>query len=899
MALTAGTKLGPYEVQSAAGAGGMGEVYRARDTRLERTVAIKIIPAHLSENVDLRQRFDREARAISSLSHGNICHLYDVGEQDGISFLVMEYLEGETLADRLSRGPLPTEQVLKIGAELADALDKAHRHGIVHRDLKPANIMLTKTCAKLMDFGLAKPATVMAGAVAGATGPITPSTPTMSLAALTSPSKNLTQQGMIVGTFQYMAPEVLQGAEADARSDIFSLGCVLYEMITGKRAFEGKSQLSVLAAILEKDPEPISQLQPMTPPALEMLVKTCLAKDPDERMQTAHDLKLQLGWTSQASAVAVTKQAAKRTNGREWLAWAVAALAIVMSVGVGTKLSQRPPAKVIHAAITLPEKVTMDPLGDFGGPAVLSPDGEKIAFTGHTPEQGTSLWVRSLSSATAQRLEGTAGASFPFWSPDSSSIGYFAGGKLCRIAASGGPITVLSDAPNPRGGTWNKDNIIVYEPDFRSALMKIDAKGGTAQPATTLDRQHTTHRWPWFLPDGKHFIYLATNHEGGIASQNGIYYASLDGKENKFVIASDAGAQYASGYLLYHNQASLLAQRFDPGSGTLSGTSVTLVDRIQHDATVWRTLFSVQAGMLIYHTGSGGAGSQLVWFDRTGKRRSAVGDKGEVRNQQISPDGRMVVAAYGTPNPQVWVFDLTRGVKTRLTFEATTKQGPAWSPDGKLIAYTARGNGPDQSIWLIAANGSSQPRQLFAEPGSSFQAPAFSPDQKRLYFIYGRGPTGAAIYRAPLDGSGRPEPVITPSNPRSNIVGFRISPNGRWIAYSLAETANTIYVSAASGTGGRWQISGDEAAIDPIWRKDGKELLYFGASDDVISVSVDEKNGSLVAGQPQKLFHQTLQMLWSPAFDTQDGQKFLMNVGTEEGLSPLHLVVNWAEEVRK
>jgi len=898
MTLTSGTKLGPYEIQSAAGAGGMGEVYRARDTRLDRTVAIKIIPAHLAENADLRQRFEREARAISSLSHGNICHLYDVGQQDGISFLVMEYLEGETLADRLSRGPLPTEHVLKIGAEVADALDKAHRHGIIHRDLKPANIMLSKAGAKLMDFGLAKPATVMAGAVAGAAGPITPSTPTMSLAALTSPTKNLTQQGMIVGTFQYMAPEVLQGAEADARSDIFSLGCVLYEMITGKRAFDGKSQLSVLAAILEKDPEPISQLQPMTPPALEMLVKTCLAKDPDERLQTAHDLKLQLAWTSQA-AIALPKHAVKRVSAREWLAWALAGLAIVLAVVGAIKLAQRPPARVIHAAISLPEKVTMDPLGDFGGPAMLSPNGEKIAFTGHTPEQGTSLWVRSLNSAAAQRLERTGGASFPFWSPDSSTIGYFAGGKLCRIAATGGPITVLADTPNPRGGTWNQNDVIVYEPDFRSALMKIDAKGGTPQPATQLDRQHTTHRWPWFLPDGKHFIYLATNHEGGVASQNGIYYASVDGKENKFILASDAGAQYASGYLLYHNQASLLAQPFDPASGTLSGTAVTVVDRIQNDSTVWRTLFSAQGGMLIYHTGSGSAGSQLVWFDRSGKRLSALGDKGEVRNQQISPDGKMVAAAYGSPNPQVWVFDLARQVKTRLTFETTTKQGPTWSPDGKLIAYTARGNGPDQSIWLVASDGSSQPRQLLAEPGSSFQAPAFSPDQKMLYFIFGRGPTGAGIYRVPLEGSDKPEPVITPSNPRSNIVGFRISPNGRWIAYSLAETAQGVYVGTASGTGGRWQISGEEAAIDPIWRKDGKELLYFGGGDDVISVSVDEKNGTLVAGQPQKLFHQTLQMLWSPAFDTLDGQKFLMNVGTEEGLSPLHLVVNWGEELKK
>src|SRR5262249_41322807 len=376
MALIPGFRLGPYEIQSPLGAGGMGEVYRARDTRLERTVAIKVLPEQFASSPELKQRFEREARAISSLSHPHICHLYDVGSQGGVDYLVMEYLEGETLAGRLEKGPLPPEQLLKLGIEITQALEKAHRQGVVHRDLKPGNVMLTKSGAKLMDFGLAKTAASAIGAVVGAGGaPLTPSSPTGSIADLTANASPLTQKGTIVGTFQYMAPEVLQGAEADARSDIFSLGCVLYEMATGKAAFDGKTQISVLAAILEKEPEPMATLQPMTPPALEMVVKSCLAKDPNERLQTAHDLKLQLSWTSQVSAAVKPAKASPRRKG--WLPWAMAAVAVLLAIAAGAQIWRRPAERVVRATILPPEKTTFEALGDFGGPAVLSPDGEK------------------------------------------------------------------------------------------------------------------------------------------------------------------------------------------------------------------------------------------------------------------------------------------------------------------------------------------------------------------------------------------------------------------------------------------------------------------------------------------------------------------------------------------
>ncbi|MBZ5511206.1 MAG: protein kinase [Acidobacteriia bacterium] len=913
MSLVAGTKLGPYEIQSAAGAGGMGEVYRARDTRLERTVAIKVLPSHLSSNNDLKQRFEREARAISSLSHPHICTLHDVGSQDGIDFLVMEYLEGETLAGRLAKGPLAIEQVLKIGSEVAEALDKAHRQGIVHRDLKPANIMLTKAGAKLMDFGLAKPAAVAIGVAAGqllpskaghAGTPLTPSSPTTPLISLTGPASPLTQKGTIVGTFQYMAPEVLQGVEADARSDIFSLGCVLYEMATGKRAFEGKSQLSVLAAILEKEPEPISQLQPLTPPALEMVVKCCLAKDPDERLQTAHDLKLQLNWTSQTAAAAVAKQPKAQAKRREWLAWAVAAVAVLLAIAAGMQFWARPAPRPLHAIILPPEKTAFDALGDFGGPAVVSPDGEKIAFAAKGTDSSKALWVRSLSSPTAQRLDGTEGGYFPFWSADSRYLGFFANGKLNKIPANGGAVAPLADAPNARGGTWSQDNVIVYAPDFNVSLMRISAQGGTAQSVTKLDLgKHTTHRWPCFLPDGKHFLYLATNHSGGMRDQNGIYFASLDGKENKLLIASDAGGQYSSGYILFHAQTSVMAQRFDPQSGTLKGDAFPVVDRVQYDGTVWRTLFSVSAnGVLTYQSGTADAGTQLVWFDRTGKRIGQVGDRGQYMDARISPDGTKIAVGYGSPSEDIWIFDTARNIKTRLTFDPPTKFQPAWSPDGQTIAYAAQGTqgaAGDSTLYLMPANGGGKPRLLVQEKGVTPAFPSWTPDGQNLLYTSQLGPTGNSIYTVPADGHAKPALLISPASPQANVSHFRISPDGRWIAYVSTESGQTqVYVTAASGQGGKWQVS-TNAGDYPAWRGDGKELFYFDAADTLYSAEVSDKGGNFEVGQVRELFHQDSSANGVAYDASRDGKKFLFNVGTQDASATLNLVVNWTAELKK
>ena len=570
MALTSGTKLGPYEIHSPLGAGGMGEVYRARDTRLDRTVAIKVLPTHLSADPELKQRFEREAKAISALQHPNICTLHDVGSQGGVDFLVMEYLEGQTLADRLVKGALPLDQVVKIGIEIAEALEKAHRQGIVHRDLKPGNIMLTKSGAKLMDFGLAKPELAIASS---AKGQLTPSTPTMNLASLTSAASPLTQKGSIVGTFQYLSPEVLQGSEADARSDIFSFGCVLYEMVAGRRAFEGKSQLGVLTAILEKEPEPIAASQP---PALDRVIRACLAKDPVDRFQSAHDVAMDLRWLTDSTAAGEEKSTQQFK--KSWAALSAAVLIVCVALAAfggywWSKRTENP--QPFHAEIPPPDKFPFNVTGDNAGMPVLSPQGDQMAFVAHSAN-AQFLWVRSLKGDNAQQLEGTQGAMHPFWSPDGRFVAFFANGKLNKIAASGGPVSVLADAPTSRGGTWGVSDVIVFSPTFQSSLLKVSAQGGTPTDATVMDKQkHTTHRWPWFLPDGKHFLFPGDQSQRGrYKNQRHLLWVD-DSLEAHLVVATDSAAQYASGYLLYRANTALVAQPFDPEVGQVVGVAAS------------------------------------------------------------------------------------------------------------------------------------------------------------------------------------------------------------------------------------------------------------------------------------------------------------------------------------
>ena len=678
MALSAGVRLGPYEIVSAIGAGGMGEVYKATDTRLDRTVAIKVLLAHVADDPDLRQRFEREAKTISSLNHPHICTLYDIGQQDGVDYLVMEYLEGETLAARLTRGPLPTDQVLRYATEIADALDKAHRKGITHRDLKPGNIMITKAGTKLLDFGLAK----LKQPAAGAGG----------MSAVPTLSAGLTMQGTILGTLQYMAPEQLEGTEADARTDIFAFGAVVYEMATGKKAFEGKSQASLIAAILEREPPPISVLQPVSPPAMDQIVKTCLAKDPEDRWQSAGDLGRQLKIIQTGSPPSVAAPTVAARKSRERLSWGVAGVLAVLAIALAVPYVTREPADIttvrfaIEAASSAPNQFA------------LSPDGRLLAFVGEAGVGGAGLWIRAVEALEARALPGTEGAAYPFWSPDSQFIGFFAGGQLKKVAVSGGPPETLCEvgAVSP-GGTWNRDDVIVFAggaEGFR--LYRVSASGGEPSPVTEVDRSlHLAHVWPQFFPDGRRFLFFAARPGG---DDNGIYVGSLDSSEVQRVMAAESMARYAPpGYLLYAREGTLMAQPFDAGAVQLTGDPVRVVDQVNTNPATRLVGFSVsENGELAYRGGGREAGTQLVWFDRSGELLGEASQPGLYNNPALSPDETRVAVErreITSADADIWILDLTRGTTSRFTFEPGSDQFPTWSPDGREIAFGSTRSG--------------------------------------------------------------------------------------------------------------------------------------------------------------------------------------------------------------
>jgi len=900
MPLSSGTRLGPYQIVSPVGAGGMGEVYRAVDTRLDRAVAIKILPAHLSEKPEALERFQREARAISQLSHANICQLYDLGEQNGIHFIVMEFLEGETLGTRLAKGRMPLEQVLRYGAEIAEGLDQAHRSGVVHRDLKPGNIMLTRTGAKLLDFGLAKTA-----------APVMPQSSGLS-ATLTSPnlSQPLTAEGTVIGTYQYMSPEQIEGREADRRSDIFSFGAVLYEMATGKRAFEGKSQVTVASAILEKDPEPISTHQPLAPAALQNVVQGALMKEPDSRWQSAADIARQLRWISSSPSSAGGAVPMHRPfRWRERAVWA-SVIAILLGAVLWFALLARPHPRLVRAALLAPADAVFDFVGDFSGPPVLSPDGTRVAFAAHAPKERNAIWVRKLQASSAEKLAGTDGAYSIFWSADGKYLGYFADGKLRKIAAGGGPVNILADAPNARGGAWNQNNVILYTPDYRDVLWKVNANGGTPVRVTTINPQkHSTHRWPAFLPDGKHFLFYATNHAGGGPQDNGIYYGSLDGGDPKLVLATDGAGLYSSGYLLYHLQTALIAQKFDAARGTLSGDPIAIATDVQHDSGTFRTVFSAaDDGTLLYQPGfSSMRQIDLVWRDRNGRVLGNASESAGYKGGRLSPDGKRLAVAIGDPTSGIWILDLERGIRTRVTFDDASHRSPSWSADGQRIAFNtlqgatvmtgaslhakdANGLGKDELLLeLKEANGTPE----------TLSWPQWSADGRYLAFTRQFGPTGAAIWGMPTSGDNKPFAVVKPESASGRVVYSRLSPDGHWLAYSAIDGAREeIYVTSFPDGSGRWQVS-REGGTYPIWRGDGKEMYFMGLDANLYAVAVSRAQNRFEVGSAQMLFPlRNVYATGEPYDVAPDGKRFLVFTQPEASSSPITLVLNWTAELK-
>jgi serine/threonine protein kinase/Tol biopolymer transport system component len=878
MTLSAGARLGPYEILSPLGVGGMGEVYRARDTRLERTVAIKVLPEHLSSSAEVRQRFEREAKTISQLSHPHICALYDVGNQDGVEYLVMEYLEGETLAERLVKGPLPLEQTLRCGVEIADALDKAHRQGIVHRDLKPGNVMLTKSGVKLLDFGLAKA--------------IAPSAPAGSLTALPTQA-NLTQEGTILGTFQYMAPEQLEGKEADARTDIFALGAVLYEMATGRKAFEGKSQASLIAAILDRDPDPVSAIQPMTPPSFDRVVKTCLAKDPEERWQSAHDLGSELRWILEIRSGGRTAEplTGRPSRRRERFAWGAAILFLFTTVGLTVAYfnratpSRRRPVRL--QVVSPPDAV----LGWF---AAVSPDGNWLAFTA-APANGTvSLWLRSLGSLGARSLPGTEGAGHPFWSPDSHALGFFAGGKLKTIDLSGGtPQTVCEASNDARGGTWGADGTIVFAPFFQGGLFRVPATGGEVSPTTVLDpvRKEQTHRWPSFLPDGRHFLYYASRGSGEEPGE--ILVGSLDRGPPKRLLQSSSLALFAApGYLLYSRGGTLLAQPFDSKDLRLTGKPVPIAERLWSVGAMsgLRIVSVSSTGVLVYQTGSGNA-TQLVWLDRSGRELGTLGPPADYYAPRLSPDGTRLAEGRSDPESttsDIWLTDLTRNVSSRFTFDPADDVDPVWSPDGKRLFFASSRDGV-QNLYQAASDRPGS-EELLLRSGAWKVADDVSPDGRFLIYETST-PTRIDLWILPLSGDRTPRPyVATPFGEFS----AQFSPDGRWVAYVSNESGRAeVYVQPFPGPGGKWQVSTAGGSM-PGWRRDGKELFYFGADGRLMATEV-ALGLSFESRTPTALFKVSLPSPDRQYDVTSDGSRILVNriSGEVEG-APITVVLDWA-----
>jgi Tol biopolymer transport system component/predicted Ser/Thr protein kinase len=716
VAILSGKRLGPYEILSNIGAGGMGEVYRARDTRLDRIVAIKVLPTHLADRAELRERFEREARTIASLNHPHICTLHDVGHQDGIDYLVMEYVEGETLAARLAKGPLPLEQVLRYAIEIADALDKAHRKGVTHRDLKPSNIMLTKSGTKLLDFGLAK--------LREDAAPATP------LSELPTGKDPITAQGTILGTLQYMAPEQLEGKEADARTDIFAFGVVVYEMATGKKAFEGKSQASVISAIMSSDPQPMPSLQPMTPPALDRVVKKCLAKEPEKRWQDASDLCDELKWIAEGGSQAgLFAPISARSKTRERLAWTfmlvAASIAAVFAFVYFNKPT--PQLQVLRSTILPPEGGTFIFNGPIGG-AFLSPDGRNVAFIARVGKV-TQLWVRPLDSFAARALPGTEDTSFAFWSPDSRNLGFFAQGKLKRIAVVGGPPQALCDcdADSNRGASWGRTDVIIFA-RFAGEIQRIPASGGTPQRVTTLDvsRHEGTHRWPSFLPDGNHFLFMAAL-LGPVSEENVFYVGSLDGKGTRILFHGSSPIAYSLGHVFYLADNVLMARPFDPVKLDLTGEAVPIAEGVQFDPLFSNGIFSASENSeLLYQQGKGSSAHTLVLSDRTGKQLGSRFESSPNSTVRFSPDAKSLVYDLLTPGSgkvELWMLDIASGNRTRLASDSwiLAFHSPVWSPDGTRLAYTSAKSG-NPAIFFKAVNQIAQEEERWEARDDSFLA---------------------------------------------------------------------------------------------------------------------------------------------------------------------------------
>jgi Tol biopolymer transport system component/predicted Ser/Thr protein kinase len=846
----------------------MGEVYKAKDTRLDRTVAIKVLPEHLAKEPERRERFEREARAVSSLNHPHICTLHDIGEQDGTDYLVMEYLEGETLADRLKKGALRLDQALHHAIEIADALDKAHRQGVVHRDLKPGNIMLTKAGAKLLDFGLAK----MKASASGQDASV--------LSALPTEEKPLTEKGSILGTFQYMAPEHLEGKDADTRTDIFAFGTTLYEMVTGRKAFEGKSQASLIAAILERNPPLVSELQSLSPPTLDRVVSRCLAKDPDDRWQTARDLHEELSWIAEGGSQAGVLEGVGAAQPDFWkraltVGLAVVVTAVVTGFAVWNLIARTP--QVTRFAISLP---ATDRVNDWG--IALSADGRDLVYI-IVRDGVRRLYRRSMDQLVAVLLPGTEGAKFPFFSPDGEWVGFWADGKLKKVPLEGGPPLVLCDAGiSWAEGCWGPNDTIIFDSDTPSGLMQVRAAGGEPRSITILDTdQGETDHWsPDILSGGKAALFVVVY---GLTETARIAVQSLETGERKILMPGVAPRYSPTGHIVYAREDSLWAVPFDADRLEVAGSPVPLLEgiRVYRDALA---LFAIaDNGSLVYGPSVEGE-RELLWVDRKGHTTALVQDRLDYQQLRLSPDGRRLAVSYES---DIWIFDTERGTRARFTFEGDTGN-PVWSPDGMYVTYSSYAT---NAIARKRADGTGEAETLLLNPYPAIPC-SWSPDGNVLAFYAIEESAQRDIWFLPLEGDRTPISLIeTPFDER--LPSF--SPDGRWVAYVSNESGrNEVYLQPYTAPRGKVVVSTD-GGNQPVWCPEGGELFY-SKGDQMVAVAV-ETAPTLDIGTPHVLFEGQ----FSGSYDVSpDCQRFVMKRELRgEAHRQLNVVLNWYEELKR
>jgi serine/threonine protein kinase len=899
-------RLGPYQLLGLLGAGGMGEVYQARDTRLDRFVAIKVLPSHLADDPGREERFKREAKAVAALNHPHICALYDVSEAVDpsalsaadartIRFLVMEYLEGQTLAERLLRGPLPPPELMRTAIEIADALDHAHRKGLVHRDLKPANVMLTKGGAKLLDFGLSR----------------LQSAPELQTLSTVSPGAVLTAEGAVMGTFPYMAPEQVAGGEADTRSDVFAFGATLYEMASGRRAFDGATSASVIGAVLHVDPPSLSSRQPSTPAALDRLVTRCLAKDPDDRWQTARDLTLELKWIADHPEQAVSARAGSRRSLA--LAGALAATAAAALTTAVVLYFRSSPADVATTRLTFtpPSGLTLSEVR-FNGPVTISPDGRYLAYVASGGEGGPQLRVQTLDSSTARALPGTEGAAYPFWSPDSRSVGFFAQGKLKRIETSTGPPQTLCDAVLPRGATWSRRGTIVYSANGGQQMYRVAAAGGTPAPLTLAQPNRETS-WPSFLPDSDHFVFF------GRRQAPGIYVASLSTGETVRLVTGDyAAAVYSpTGHLLFLKggalSGTLLAQPFDLKRLELTGEPTAFAERVGFYPSPARADFSAsETGTLIFGIRAEQT-TQLAWFDRDGKRLGTVEGGIGLTRASLSPDERTIAAEKTDPAtqaPDIWLVDTTGGGATRLTSNPAFEGYPLWSSDGRRVLYgSTRGTGGD--IYLKDRTGTGPEELLDNISGAGApilrQDTDWSRDGKFVVFGGLDPKTNWDLWLLPVAEPPASRKPVRYLQTQFNEHHGQLSPDGRWLAYVSDESgAQEVYVASFPVPNGRTKIS-IGGGSEPRWRRDGHELFYRSPDGSLIALDVPAAQpgptfapgNSVALFKTNRRFSSSEFQVWDPMYlPSGDGQRILVNESVETVASAISVVLNWPAALR-